>query len=292
MDTRNANVPGRLLSGLSGGFDVMLDGLRVLLAEDNPTNQMVATQMLESLGASVTIANDGAEALEIVEAGDFDLILVDIEMPRVSGIELLRRLRARDDSLTEKPMVALTAYVMREHRAAIAAAGADGVIAKPIRSIEQFGSEIRQYMHKRPAPSANPPGSQGASAQGTEASDPNPDVSGLPVIDRGIYDTLAETIGASAMDELLEKVVSDTQNALDRLIKAEDPLDLGEVRAVSHILNSVAGAIGAQRVQDAASAVNAAAQQADSAETAKHLPHLTGNIGDMLAQISEQVTAR
>ncbi|MDH3666921.1 MAG: response regulator [Paracoccaceae bacterium] len=270
----------------------MLDGLRVLLAEDNPTNQMVATQMLESLGASVTIANDGAEALEIVETGDFDLILVDIEMPRVSGIELLRRLRARGDSLAEKPMVALTAYVMREHRAAIAAAGADGVIAKPILSIEQFGSEIRRYMHKRPAPSAKPPGHPGASVHGTDAAGPNADALAVPVIDRGIYDTLAETIGPTAMDELLEKVVSDTQNALDRLIHAEDPLDLDEIRAVSHILISVAGAIGGQRVQDAAKAVNAAAQQADNAATAEHLPRLTGNIRDMLAQISEQASAR
>ncbi len=275
MDVRNANAPG--------GMDVMLDGLRVLLAEDNPTNQMVATQMLESLGASVAIANDGAEALDIVDSAKFDLILVDIEMPRISGIELLRRLRARGDMLAEKPMIALTAYVMREHRAAIAAAGADGVIAKPILSIEQFGAEICRYMRKRGTLSA---GSGSAVDQGSDATGgADQDAPHMPVIDRGVYDTLAETIGPTAMDELLEKVVSDTHDALDRLVRAEDPIDMDEIRTVSHILISVAGAIGAQRVQDEAKTVNAAAQQDDRALTAERLPHLTGHIRDMLARL-------
>ena len=106
-----------------------LSGLRVLLAEDNPTNQLVAAQMLESLGASVLLAEDGAEALEIVAREPFDVMLVDIEMPRVSGIEVLRTVRGLSGPIAEVPMIALTAYVMREHRAAIDAAGADDSLA-------------------------------------------------------------------------------------------------------------------------------------------------------------------
>ena len=102
-----------------------LSGLHILLAEDNPINQLVASQMLESLGASVVIAEDGAEALEIVGREAFDLMLVDIEMPRVSGIEVLRTVRGSSGPIAGMPMIALTAYVMREHRAAVDAAGAD-----------------------------------------------------------------------------------------------------------------------------------------------------------------------
>lgn len=253
----------------------MLDGLKVLLAEDNPTNQLVATQMLESLGASVEVANDGAEALEMVDGAEFDLLLIDIEMPRVSGIELIRRLRARDDEVAAKPMIALTAYVMREHRAAIDAAGADGVIAKPILSIEQFGIEIRRYMRHC-----------AAGLDDTVAAPAGGDQATAPVIDRSVYETLAETIGPTAMAELLEKVVADTRSAQGRLERASDPIDLDEIRAVSHILISVAGAIGARQVQDQAREINTASLAGDAAAAGSGLPGLIARIGQMLTAIA------
>jgi len=126
-----------------------LSGMQILLAEDNPTNQMVAMQMLESLGADVALAVDGAEALEMLQQQHYDVALIDIEMPRISGIDLIRRLRSLDGDLAEMPLIALTAYVMREHRAAIDEAGADGIIAKPILSIEQFGDDIIGYVRLR-----------------------------------------------------------------------------------------------------------------------------------------------
>ena len=113
----------------------------VLLAEDNPTNQMVATQMLRALDAEVTVASDGIEALERFEAGEFDLVVVDIEMPRLSGLDVIRAIRARGDARAGVPIVALTAYAMREHRERIAEAGANGLISKPITSIEALGRE-------------------------------------------------------------------------------------------------------------------------------------------------------
>ena len=92
-------------SGLSS-----LKGRRVLLAEDNITNQMVATQMLDALGMRVDVANDGAEALEMIERRHYDLYLIDIEMPRVSGLDVIRGIRksppplAKRLSLRSRPM--------------------------------------------------------------------------------------------------------------------------------------------------------------------------------------------
>lgn len=234
-----------------------LSGVRVLLAEDNPTNQLVATQMLETLGATVTLARDGAEALEILENQDFDAMLVDIEMPRVNGIDVMRRVRASSGERAEMPMIALTAYVMREHRAAIDAAGADGVIAKPILSIEQLGDDIRRFMRKR-APKAGAGGS-------TSAGGPAGTTSVPAVIDESVYESLAQAIGSAAMAELLGKVDADIRSARDRLAGALEAGDVAEIRSASHILISVAGAIGAVSVQEGAKRVNAAAHDADLA---------------------------
>ncbi|MFQ5565096.1 MAG: response regulator [Paracoccaceae bacterium] len=255
-----------------------LSGLRVLLAEDNPTNQLVAAQMLESLGASVVLAEDGAEALEIVAREPFDLMLVDIEMPRVSGIELIRTLRRSSGPVAEVPMIALTAYVMREHRAAIDAAGADGVIAKPILSIEQFGADIRRFMRRR------------ADAADADDSGAEP-VNGIaqPVIDRNIFDALAEAIGPAAMSELLGKVDTDMQAARARLVQALDPVDIGEVRSVSHILISVAGAVGAVPVQEGARRMNAAGHRDDVAAIERDMQGLLGEIDRMLEHLRKQI---
>ena len=259
---------------------MMLSGLRVLLAEDNPTNQLVAAQMLESLGASVLLAADGAEALDIVASEPFDVMLVDIEMPRVNGIEVLQAVRRSSGPVAEVPMIALTAYVMREHRAAIDAAGADGVIAKPILSIEQFGADIRRFMRMR------------SDSTGAEEGPAAPaDDSAAPAIDRTIYDTLAEAIGPAAMGELLGKVSPDIQAARDRLVRARNALDLGEVRSVTHILISVAGAVGALAVQERAKAMNAAGHRDDAAAIESGMQGLLDAIDRMLEFVQQQIDA-
>lgn len=245
-----------------------LSGVRVLLAEDNPTNQLVASQMLQSLGAAVTVARDGAEALEIIGREEFDVALIDIEMPRLSGLEVIRTIRAAAGPLARLPMVALTAYVMREHRAAIEAAGADGIIAKPILSIEQFGADIRRCMRRRGGP-------------GTGTAEAEPRAAGA-VIDRDIYDALAQAIGPSAMTELLEKVDADVRAARDRLSRGLEARDLEAVRAATHVLVSVAGAVGARQVQEGAKRMNAAAHRGDGAAVESGAGDLMDAIDRML----------
>jgi len=233
-----------------------LSGLHILLAEDNKTNQLVATQMLKALGADFSVAADGLEALELLEREPFDLALLDIEMPRMTGLELIRELRARPEPLGSLPLVALTAYVMREHRERIFAAGADGIIAKPITSIDSLGRAVRDHLQggaAAPAPAAAPPPESGDSG-------PAP----AEVVDRARFDSLVETIGADSMTELLAKLQSDTDAVAEGLGRGRASLDLAEIRSQTHILISVAGAIGATGVQHAAQRLNAAANRQDA----------------------------
>jgi PAS domain S-box-containing protein len=113
-------------------LEPVLDGLRVLVVEDNPTNRMIATKLLESLGAEVTTAADGYLGVEAAEQGDFHLILMDVQMPGIDGLEAARRIRALGGAVAETPIVALTANVLAHQRRAYLDAGMDGVVGKPI----------------------------------------------------------------------------------------------------------------------------------------------------------------
>jgi two-component system, sensor histidine kinase and response regulator len=111
--------------------------LRVLLAEDHPINQKVAGYMLKRLGYSVVIAGDGREALKALEESDFDLVLMDIQMPVMDGFEAVREIRKREAAGTPKvPIIALTAHAMAGDHERCLAAGFDGYLAKPIREAE------------------------------------------------------------------------------------------------------------------------------------------------------------
>jgi PAS domain S-box-containing protein len=109
-----------------------LDGLRVLVVEDNPTNRMIATKLLENLGASVETAADGLLGVEAAGRGAFDLILMDVQMPGIDGLEASRRIRALGGPAAQTPIVALTANVLSHQRRAYLEAGMDGVVGKPI----------------------------------------------------------------------------------------------------------------------------------------------------------------
>ncbi len=109
-----------------------LEGLRVLVVEDNPTNRLIASRMLESLGAAVELAHDGAEGVEAAARAGFDLIFMDIQMPVMDGVEATRRIRRLDGPAAEVPIVAMTANVMKHQINEYLAVGMDGAIAKPL----------------------------------------------------------------------------------------------------------------------------------------------------------------
>ncbi len=110
----------------------VLTGLRVLVVEDNPTNRMIVTKLLENLGAAVETAADGYAGVDAAARGGFDIILMDIQMPGIDGVEATRRIRAAGGISAATPIVALTANVLAHQRQAYLDAGMDGVVGKPI----------------------------------------------------------------------------------------------------------------------------------------------------------------
>jgi CheY-like chemotaxis protein len=108
--------------------------LRVLLAEDNPINQKLAVRLLEKQGHSVTVANDGVQAVAAVEDGEFDLVLMDVQMPNMSGLEATAAIRTLERGTGKHvPIVAMTAHAMKGDQERCVGAGMDGYVSKPIR---------------------------------------------------------------------------------------------------------------------------------------------------------------
>jgi signal transduction histidine kinase/ActR/RegA family two-component response regulator len=107
-------------------------GCRVLLAEDNPINQVFARKLLDLMGAKTTVANNGLEAVELVQEKEFDLVLMDCQMPRMDGYEATRKIRSLGEAYTDLPIIALTAFAMAEDRDTCLAAGMNDYVTKPV----------------------------------------------------------------------------------------------------------------------------------------------------------------
>ncbi|MCQ8184983.1 ATP-binding protein [Parvularcula maris] len=116
--------------------DLRLAGLKVLVAEDNTVNCLVLEQFLKLWGMKGVFAEHGAAALELLEAGDYDLMLVDRQMPVMDGVATTRAVRARGDAKASIPIIAVTADVFETGRNAMAEAGADGFVGKPLNPEE------------------------------------------------------------------------------------------------------------------------------------------------------------
>jgi CheY-like chemotaxis protein len=131
--------------------DGMLAGVRVLVVEDNATNRLIATKLLENLGAQVETAADGYLGVEAASRGAFDLILMDIQMPGIDGLEAAGRIRALGGRAAATPIVALTANVLSHQRQSYLEAGMDGVVGKPIFPSDLL-SEIAAVAARAEAP--------------------------------------------------------------------------------------------------------------------------------------------
>ena len=125
--------------------------IRILLAEDNHINQKVAEAILTGMGHEISIANDGCEALAMVQEAHYDVVLMDIHMPRMDGLEALRRIRALPGDVSRIPVIALTANAMKGDREKYLGAGMDDYVAKPINT-DALGAAIAQAVRREHSP--------------------------------------------------------------------------------------------------------------------------------------------
>jgi signal transduction histidine kinase/CheY-like chemotaxis protein len=130
--------------------------LRILLAEDNPVNQMVAVRLLEKMGHTVMVVANGRDATLMLAEQEFSLVLMDVQMPEMDGFEATRIIRERESATHQHiPILAMTAHAMKGDRERCMAAGMDGYIAKPISPAELL-AEIERFT-QRPEPTPQKP---------------------------------------------------------------------------------------------------------------------------------------
>ncbi len=180
-------------------------------------------------------------------------------MPRLSGIDVIRALRAQPGPPGRIPVLAVTAYVLRANREAIYAAGADAILAKPLGTLEHFGRSIARVLSR-----SKPLEALALQEAGEEA----------PVMVRAHFDRLMEVAGPDAAPELLRRLLEDLRHVERQAVRALAETDWPELRAQTHVLIALAGAVGAQRLQHRAEALNTIAHKRDAGALAEAAPGL------------------
>jgi CheY-like chemotaxis protein len=216
---------------------------RVLLVEDNDTNQMVALGILNRLGLNVDVVANGLEAVRSVSSIPYDLVLMDIQMPEMDGLEATRILRSQPPKLPNPDVVivAMTAYAMQGDAERCFAAGMDDYIAKPVSPkrlgavIEKWHTRIRNSLHPR---ETNTEASRVPPIPPTEIQLPRNEGSDAEIIN---FEAFLERVGgdASIADKVLEAFLSDAPKQLKRL---EEKLAEGDAESVCRVLHSIKGA--------------------------------------------------
>ena len=137
---RPAAVLKEAESTAPGNTPAPLDGLRVLLAEDNDINQIVATEILKMKGIAVDVASNGLEAVDMARSGAYDVILMDIQMPNMDGYQAAKLIRNLSGNYRTIPIIAMTANAFDEDRQKALSVGMDAHLAKPVDVKRLFGT--------------------------------------------------------------------------------------------------------------------------------------------------------
>src|SRR5438876_1107523 len=227
--------------------------LRILLAEDNPVNQQVATAMLLKRGHQVDVVNNGREAVDAVAREGYDVVLMDIQMPGMDGFEATEKIRALSQGRT-LPIIALTAHALSGERERCLARGMSGYLAKPFKAHDLF-----------------------AAVEGRVAQAPDTEAASSPAVDlAGFRRTMEEAGAAEAVDGILETCVATLPRRLEALVAAAGGTEAEPLERAAHAFKSAAGTIGASHLAALLEDMERAARDGDLAGARNKLEHVRG----------------
>ena len=248
---------GEAVARVSGSDEEELRKIRgamVLLAEDNEINQQVAKEILEQAGLVVSIANNGKEAVEMVRAGNFDVVLMDIQMPVMGGFEATQEIR-RDERFKDLPIIAMTAHAMAGDREKSLEAGMNDHVTKPIDP-DQLISALVKWIK---------PGKREISEGVCESLSENKKVedvlpSELPGI--SIASGLGRVGGNKQLyTKLLCKFKDGQENAVEQIKAALQSGDVDTAARLAHTVKGVSGNLGGENLYRAAAELEKAIKE-------------------------------
>lgn len=252
--------------------------LKILLVEDNPVNQTVAVKMLEKVGHTMTVASNGQEALDYFDKERFDLILMDVQMPVMGGLEATQAIRTREARRSwaaggkwqSTPIVAMTAHAMQGDRDRCLMAGMDDYIAKPIKPAELHGVIDRVMGDLDGAPQMGSDRAVGCVDVGGDA-----DIADINAT-RELLDG-----DEAALQQLISLFFSDLERNRKSLELAQCNSDYAGIRSLAHSIKGSAGVFNAAGTVAAAQRLENAGKEQDAAAVRRELPGLLNELGSL-----------
>ncbi|WP_313080779.1 aerobic respiration two-component sensor histidine kinase ArcB [Atlantibacter sp.] len=250
------------IDSTSDDDDMPLPALHVLLVEDIELNVIVARSVLEKMGNSVDVAMTGQEALDMFKLGEYDLVLLDIQLPDMTGLDISRKLTSQFDASELPPLVALTANVLKD-KAEYLAAGMDDVLSKPL-SVPALTAMIKKFWDSRSNHEERIVSLEQHSKQNA-------------LLDVAMLEQYMELVGPKLITDglaVFEKMMPGYLSVLDSNLTARDQKGIVEE---GHKIKGAAGSIGLRHLQQVA-------QQIQSPD----LPAWWDNVGEWIEELKQE----
>lgn len=265
-----APKPARRRAGAEAGRK-----LDVLVAEDNEVNRIVLREMLQTLGHRPVMAENGRRAVQIAGESRFDVILMDISMPEMDGLEASERIRTSGGPSALAALVAVTAHALKEDIAEFESHGLSTVLTKPV-TFDQLSKTLATVIGDSPAPTAPPP----AEARATS---PAP----ASVLDRAVLEEAREMLGPEGFASLAVRFVAETD---ERIAAILDQVRRGEAEGLPETIHLVAGSGAVMGGADLAALMRRLERLARSDGAAALAPH-AGDIAAVWQATRAEITA-
>ncbi len=231
------------------------DGLSILIVEDNPTNRKVLQKILERAGHQCTLAQDGEEGLDILATQTFDAMVIDMNMPKVSGLDVVRFCRMMGGAVAKTPIIIFSASVTQEARDESFAAGVDAYISKPIEVSKFLKTLNRLVQDNRPAPISKQHEHATGAHKGSEIN--------TSILDAAKLNNLESMSQDPAfIDELIAEFISEGRRLIGNFNRSLVRSDYAQVASAMHALRGSALSIGATSLKQLCAHIEKLADEA------------------------------